>query len=334
MLAMLFSRTLLLVASVAFAAADHNEICGTKQYVVTSGEDTFVFNPNAWRPGDEGFQCMEVQDDPPAFDATWWWPSDAATVHSYPHVKLVTPSLPVPLSNISALLLSTKWSMGVGSKPLRLLDVDSSGLSSQSTTANVAFDLFADLDPERARDEKLASTEIMFWLGMFGYAQPLGYGKNKECFASLVIGDAEFTLYQGRNERGTNVFSWVSNTTRTSFAGEVSPLLEYLWRNGLISGETNIGLVSFGSEAFISSGNVTFSATDFRISLVTGEAPALNVPPLPATNCSGYVATGDKKSEPKDKDDNGSSGLESSRLSALAMVLITFTVVCLGQFLS
>lgn len=112
-------------------------------------------------------------------------------VKSYPHVKLVTPSLPIPLSNISALLLSAKWSMGVGTKPTRLLGVDESGIASQSTTANVAFDLFADIDPELAKDEKTASTEIMFWLGMFGYAQPLGYGRDKACFASLVIGDAE-----------------------------------------------------------------------------------------------------------------------------------------------
>ncbi|KAM7184384.1 Concanavalin A-like lectin/glucanase domain containing protein [Naviculisporaceae sp. PSN 640] len=332
---MLFPRTLIIAACVAGAAADHHAICGQKQYVVTSGEDQFIFNPNAWRPGSEGFQCMEVQDEPPAFDATWWWPTDSAMVKSYPHVKLITPSLPIPLSGISALLLSAKWSMGVGSKPTRLLDVDESGIASQSTTANVAFDLFADVDPELAKNEKTASTEIMFWLGMFGYAQPLGYSKNKECFASLVIGDAEFTLYQGRNERGTHVFSWVSNTTRTNFESEVSPLLQYLWKNELISGDTNIGLVSFGTEAFISSGNITFSATDFRMSLEAGEAPNLKVPPLPATNCSGYKPTGDKRGEPKDKkDDNASATLEQSRLSWLAMVFITFSVVYLGHSFS
>lgn len=81
--------------------------------------------------------------------------------------------------------------MGVGSEPHPLLDVDSTGLSNQATTANVAFDLFADTDPDKAKDEKLASTEIMFWLGMFGYAQPLGYGKNKDCYVSLMIGDVE-----------------------------------------------------------------------------------------------------------------------------------------------
>lgn len=81
--------------------------------------------------------------------------------------------------------------MGIGSKPQRPLEVDSDGLSSQSTTANVAFDLFADVDPELARNEKTASTEIMFWLGMIGYAQPLGYSKDKACFASLYVGDVE-----------------------------------------------------------------------------------------------------------------------------------------------
>lgn len=158
---------------------------------------------------------------------------------------------------------------------------------------------------------------------------------------NVVIGPPDSTLYQGKNERGTNVFSWVANSTQTAFAGEVTPLLEYLWRNGLISGETNIGLVSFGTEAFVSSGNVTFSASDFKLSLETGEAPNRAVPPLPNTNCSGYAPTGDKRSEPKgkkdgdgDDEDNASSTLDQSRLSALATVLIACTVVYLGHSLS
>jgi len=92
-------------------------------------------------------------------------------------------------------------------------------------------------------------------------------------------------LYKGQNQRGTDVFTWMATSNVASFAAEVSPLLQSLWRNGLISPESHIGLVEFGSEAFHSPKNVTFAASDFGIRILKGPVPDLAVEP-PGTTCS------------------------------------------------
>ncbi|KAK0630912.1 concanavalin A-like lectin/glucanase domain-containing protein [Bombardia bombarda] len=272
---LLFSRRLWPVAALCIrhvAGAYNNTVCNQRSYTISS--DDLTFNPNAWNPDSEGFQCLSVQDSPPAFKATWAWSSDSGEVHSYPHVKLTAPALPVSLSNISALLLSAKWSMGPGSTPRPALSVDSLGLAERSTTANVAFDLFADRNAANAQNETMADTEIMIWVGNYGNAQPLGFELERSCFNT--------THSLPRAERkGTNVFTWMATANRTGFSAEISPLLQYLWRNGLVSVDSHLGIVSFGSEAFHSEGNVTFSASEFDLHLVTGAAPKLVVGQLP-----------------------------------------------------
>ncbi|KAK3985199.1 family 12 putative glycoside hydrolase [Cladorrhinum sp. PSN332] len=254
-------------------------ICGQKTYTSPSGNLTFV--PNAWNPDNQGFQCMSVRDSPPAFDATWQWPSNRETVHSYPHVKLTTPASTVTLSNISYLRLAAQWSMGPGSSPYQAASVDSPGLEGLDVIANVAFDIFADRNPAHAHREVKAETEIMIWLGRFGYPQPLGWN-DPDCCGSQVVNDVEFTLFRGRNQRGTDVFTWIASTNQMEFAAEISPLLQHLWRNGFMSANSHVGLISFGTEAYYSRGNVTFSASEFDMCLQTGEAPT-----LPAnTTCS------------------------------------------------
>ncbi|KAK3504390.1 concanavalin A-like lectin/glucanase domain-containing protein [Neurospora crassa] len=258
------------------AGAYDATVCGQMGYTIPFNNMTF--NADAWNPDVKGFQCISVQDSPPAFAATWSWSSNPEMVHSYPHVKLTAPGLPTPLSNISALVLSAQWSMGPGSKPRPARVVDHDGLTNDGTSANVAFDMFADRDIAKALSEQTAETEIMIWVGKFGHAEPLGFDANmtKTCFTQ-TIGDAEFVLYQGHNERGTDVFTWVASANQTTFTAEVSPLLQYLWRNGLVSAKSHLGLVSFGSEAYHSEGTVTFSASEFDMDLVTGAAPKLAV---------------------------------------------------------
>jgi hypothetical protein len=98
---------------------------------------------------------------------------------------------------------------------------------------------------------------------------------------NLLLTCLHSTLYQGQNQRGTDVFTWVANTDKTSFAGDISPLLQYLWRNGLVSAGSYLGLVGFGSEAYHSRGHVTFSASGYAIDVLTGPAPTLTVAQLP-----------------------------------------------------
>ncbi|CAP68354.1 uncharacterized protein PODANS_7_3370 [Podospora anserina S mat+] len=267
-------------------------VCNQKTYTSRSGE--LIYVPNAWNPDGQGFQCMSVRDSPPAFDATWKWPSAADTVHSYPHVKLTAPALPVTLSNISAMHLTGKWSMGAGSTPAPRLSVDTSALADLDVTANVAFDMFADRNADKSVKETMAETEIMIWLGRFGHAQPLGWNENRPRI-SLTLGNVDFTLYYGKNQRGTNVFSWVAEGNALSFSAEVSPLLQYLWREGLVSAGSFVGVVAFGSEAFRSVENVTFSATDFDMVLDTGAAPTLPPEELPKSKSGAARAAPDTR---------------------------------------
>lgn len=92
-------------------------------------------------------------------------------------------------------------------------------------------------------------------------------------------------LYAGYNQRGTEVFTWVAATIETNFTADVSPLLQSLWRTGLLSADSYLGLVEFGSEAFHASANVTFSASGFSMVLKEGPAPNHDIGELP-TACS------------------------------------------------
>lgn len=44
-----------------------------------------------------------------------------------------------------------------------------------SLAANVAVDMFADVDPTSAQNEMLAQYELMVWYGLLGAPWPLGY---------------------------------------------------------------------------------------------------------------------------------------------------------------
>lgn len=85
------------------------------------------------------------------------------------------------------------------------------------------------------------------------------------------------TLYSGQNSRGTIVYTWVSPANETAFDEDISPLLQYLWRKDLVSSDARLGLVEFGSEAYHSASNVTFSAGDFSMGIWKGEPPAFEL---------------------------------------------------------
>jgi hypothetical protein len=119
------------------------------------------------------------------FDAPWRWWEDAGNVHSYPHVTFLSPNLPARLDNISSLRLSATWTMVSGNKAdgssVPVFDRAANGgwdsakgeLSRLGTVANVAFDMFADLDPAKCSDPVQADVEIMVWVGSVGSPYPL-----------------------------------------------------------------------------------------------------------------------------------------------------------------
>jgi Glycosyl hydrolase family 12. len=85
--------------------------------------------------------------------------------------------------------------MGLGSTPKPIPSLDSTALAQEDVFANVAFDLFVDHNPSESQGETSAETEVMIWLGMFGYAYPLGYKRPAKCRVTMTIGHVE--LYVG-----------------------------------------------------------------------------------------------------------------------------------------
>ncbi|KAH6624150.1 concanavalin A-like lectin/glucanase domain-containing protein [Chaetomium sp. MPI-SDFR-AT-0129] len=256
------------------------KLCNEGTY--DSPDTGFTYVPNSWNAEGNGFACIAVRDSPPSFDATWRWSSEPGTVHSYPHVKLTHPALPVPLARVSAFVLSAQWAMAPGSTPHSVPGFDWSGLADQDVSANAAFDLFADRDPDISQEETKAETEIMVWLARVGNAQPLGYNGSESYHARLRIGDMDFLLYYGTNQRGTSVFTWAATSRQTSFAADISPLLEYLWRNDLVSSESHLGLVGFGTEGSHADKNITFSSSRYEVEVSLGPAPGSTATPSPS----------------------------------------------------
>lgn len=91
----------------------------------------------------------------------------------------------------------------------------------------------------------------------------------------LILGGNSI-LYYGINQRGTQVFTWVaaSEEGETSFSEDVAPLLSHLLREGLVSSDSHIGVIGFGTESFHSQGEVTFSAEGYNAEIRSGPAPS------------------------------------------------------------
>jgi hypothetical protein len=126
------------------------------------------------------------------FDATWKWPGDPSTVHSYPHVTFSSADLPLPVSNISALRLAASWAYSPGTAATAAgvgrLDVfDATGLDDVGTKANIAFDMFMDSDDKKSQSATAAKYEMMIWIGQVGQPEPIGSkSENATCYTQQL----------------------------------------------------------------------------------------------------------------------------------------------------
>lgn len=110
----------------------------------------------------------------------------------------------------------------------------------------------------------------------------------------------------------------MSPSDETTFDEDISPLLQYLWRNELVSADARLGLVEFGSEAYHSEDNVTFSAGDFGMQLWQGTPPSLNLNPIDErcekpTSPAGPQSTGKPKK---------GSGVKTGKTLGIATMIV------------
>ncbi|KAJ4017666.1 hypothetical protein NW766_003732 [Fusarium irregulare] len=241
--------------------------------------------PNAWnkKSPKSGFVCLKVDNSTPAFDATWNWDKNIADVHSFPYVRFNHPDLPMRLSDLESIRLATKWMYTPGSSSQITRDFDQktwqenkAKLGSEGVQANAAWDFFLDDDRNRTLYPQVASVEFMVWLGRVG--DPWWLGRQNDSILSTVkLGETEFSLFYGRNSGGTHVFTAVTkdNADILSFDEDFYPLFKYILEQARknidnpddLPKDPWLGIVEFGTETWLSNGNVTFTAADFSMNL-------------------------------------------------------------------
>lgn len=85
------------------------------------------------------------------------------------------------------------------------------------------------------------------------------------------------TLFIGSGSDGQSTFTWVPDANYTRVSQDLSPLVQYLWKNNFVSAEAYVGTVSFGSESFFSLDPITFSAQSLSLNITsTGLSPSLS----------------------------------------------------------
>ncbi|KAL1978348.1 hypothetical protein VTN31DRAFT_1207 [Thermomyces dupontii] len=243
----------------------------------------YILNPNQWgvTDDDSGALCMNVTSfnngtyatnlTAPEFSVTWQYDPgpESQPVHAFPNIMLDSDILPVDLRRLRSIDLTVEWTYGVGNKPAAR--TDESELAAQDVNANVAIDLFVDSDKSQSTKTSDARYEIMIWFAGFGAAtQPLGLAKGS--VGTQTINGTTFNLYTGRNGVGQQVLTWVPASRTERFSGDILPLLSQPTGAAAIDfpADTDyLGYIAFGTEAFSSKTNVTFSVPNFALDVQT-----------------------------------------------------------------
>lgn len=241
----------------------------------------YTLNPNqwGWTEGQPGALCMNITTfnnetyatttTAPEFTVTWQYPQgpESQPVHAFPNIRLEGSVLPATLQTVSQMNLGLEWSYAVGNEPAA--STDAQALTGVDLNGNVAIDMFIDSDKTSAQNSSKAKYEVMVWFADFGAAaQPIG--QEKGVAATQQVNGTTFSLYSGQNGLGQNVLTWLASGTVETFNGDISPLVTKLSTLNLADfpAESDyLGYWSFGSEAFSSNANVTFSVPSLSVDI-------------------------------------------------------------------
>ena len=118
--------------------------------------------------------------------------------------------------------------------------------------ANVSYDLW--LSPTKGGSH---AYEIMVWLAALGGAGPIS--STGSAIATTTIGGVTFKLYSGPNG-STTVYSFVAESTTTSFSGDLLDFFTYLINNEGLSSSLYLIDVQAGTEPFTGTAELTVSS--------------------------------------------------------------------------
>ncbi|KAF7715866.1 Xyloglucan-specific endo-beta-1,4-glucanase [Penicillium ucsense] len=245
----------------------------------------YTFNPNQWglisgQTG--GGLCVNVttfdnqtyptQYSAPGFSVTWQFdPAPGPQpVHAYPNI-MVDKVLPLELGKMSKVDMDLAWNYAVGDEVSST--TDESALAASGVAANVAIDMFFDSDKTIAQNSSLAQYEVMVWFGRFNKASAQVIGEGQGVVKTKTVNGVNFDLYVGKNTNraGTlNVLTWLANPSTQKFTGDIYPLITDLYTlKGDVypSSSDYMGIFQFGTEAYNSAKNVTFSVPKFSVDI-------------------------------------------------------------------
>ncbi|KAF7931082.1 uncharacterized protein EAE97_009291 [Botrytis byssoidea] len=284
--------------------AETTQICDSTNATTKSGRYTFF--PDITTTDKDGYQCTDFSladensgsvGSTTQFNTTFSWSSpDISTPHSFPSLALNLPSiLPVSISNISLFPLTNNWALYPGN-PLHTISATTpDSLLNASVIAACYLNIYLDLEPSLSLDKRFSATKISIWQANYGGLIPLGYNDTASTITRPVINLAgiSYTLYVSQTSPSTSsfptsnlssstvandeprvpqtIYTWYPSINATTLtAMDISPLLNYLWREVYISSNAYVGFVEWGLDARNGNGNITWSVYETGMTVKPG----------------------------------------------------------------
>ncbi|KAF3393924.1 putative xyloglucan-specific endo-beta-1,4-glucanase A [Penicillium rolfsii] len=207
------------------------------QWGSTTTGSYIVYN-NLWGQSYDtsGTQCTGVDSlsgSTIAWHTSYSWSGASTQVKSFANVALKFTAK--TLSSISSIKSSWKWSY-----------------STTNIVADVAYDMFLSSSASGSNEY-----EIMVWLAALGGAGPIS--STGSAIATTTINGVKWKLYKGPNGSMT-VYSFVAESTVTSFSGDMLAFFTYLINNQGLSSSLYLIDVQAGTEPFTGSAKLTTSS--------------------------------------------------------------------------
>ncbi|KAJ0106979.1 glycoside hydrolase family 12 protein [Diaporthe amygdali] len=205
----------------------------------------YIFYHNNWgaSAASSGSQCTtfnDLQSNTASWSTSWTWAGGSSSVKSYSNVAL--PNVNKQLKSVSTINSIWKWSY-----------------TGSSIVADVAYDLW--LAPTSGGTNKY---EIMVWLAAYGGAGPIS-STGSTPIATTTIAGHTWKLYSGPNG-DTTVYSFVADSTITSFSGDLNLFFKYLTSSQGVSTSMYITSLQAGTEPFTGS-NAVMTTSSYTISV-------------------------------------------------------------------
>ncbi|KAL7915450.1 glycoside hydrolase family 12 protein [Trichoderma velutinum] len=248
----------------------------------TKGQQ-YTLNPNQWNwnPGDPGALCVNVTTNnngtyatdttAPPFMISWQYPPgpEDNPVHAFPNIQVDSDVFPAAISSISKVDVDLAWSYGIGNETTVAASL--ADLTADNLNTNVAIDMFIDSDKTAAQNPSKAKYELMVWFAAFGPAtQPIGF--DQAPLSTQTLDGNQFNLYAGVNQQKQNVLTWYTKTPVEKFNGDISPLINSLFKLtaaavDLPKSGDYLGYLALGSEAFYVDKTVTLYVPKLSIDI-------------------------------------------------------------------